>query len=164
MKIIPLTRGKYAVVDNKDYARVSKFRWHAQHRRRRGAGVWYARRSTQTGRGTTRKIVGVYLHTFLTGFRQVDHKNGDGLDNRRRNLRPCSKSQNIQNARKRQGTSSRFKGVERRLNNRWSAKIRLNNVRYSLGCFDTEELAARVYDSAARSFFGEFARCNFPEN
>lgn len=95
---------------------------------------------------------------------QVDHINGDTLDNRRCNLRLCTCAENAQN-RKLQGGSSNFKGVHwYRRDKKWYAQIRVNKGLIHLGYFDDEEGAAFAYDVAARILFGEFARLNFQEN
>lgn len=107
-------------------------------------------------RGTHRCVA---MHTELTGWHLVDHKNGDGLDNRRGNLRPANKSLNAANSRKRSGSHNTLRGAIWRPGDRWEARIQ-GRV---LGTFRSEEDAARAYDSAAREVFGEFARLNFPE-
>lgn len=155
---IPLTRGMYALVDDDDTGSVSQFRWHAA---KGGRGGWYARRGVRRGD----KWVTESMHRFLTGWPYVDHRNGDGLDNRRDNLRPATDVQNNRNQTKTQG-KSRYKGVSwiRRSKSRpWHAKIRVDYKSQHLGYFATEEEAGRAYDAAARRLFGEFAAVNFPQ-
>jgi hypothetical protein len=95
---------------------------------------------------------------------EVDHKNGDGLDNRRENLRLCTRGQNACNARKtNRARSSRFKGVSwDRANRKWAAQICKDYQNRLIGRFDDEEEAARAYDEQAKILHGEFARLNFP--
>lgn len=95
------------------------------------------------------------------GF-EVDHINRNGLDNRRANLRTCTKSENAANREKVGGdTSSKYKGVHRRADSgKWMARIKVNGRRRSLGCFYSEEEAALAYNVAATEEFGEFARVN----
>lgn len=106
------------------------------------------------------------LHRWLLNVTdpavQVDHKNGNPLDNRRENLRPATRAQNNMNARKRAGsTSSRYKGVSwYRPGSKWRACIQVDHKQVSLGYYDDEISAAEAYNSAALSLFGEFARVN----
>ncbi len=132
------------------------------------AGTWtaskcdnkvYARRQFLIGAHS----VTVSMHTFLTGWRLVDHINGDGLDNRRSNLRPATPSQNLQNTRRPVSNSSGYKGVGfHKASGRWRAYIGIQGRQTSLGYHESPEAAARAYDAAAIEHFGEFARLNFP--
>lgn len=93
----------------------------------------------------------------------VDHINGDTLDNRKQNLRVASKSQNAANMRKHRG-SSKFKGVcWNRKSGKWAVEIKVNGKTQYLGMYADEILAAKVYDTAAKHLFGEFAQLNFPK-
>ena len=103
------------------------------------------------------------MHRLLLPETEVDHKSGDGLDNRRSNLRSATRSQNQANKFKKENTSSRFKGVYQRRNyRRFRAHIRVHGEEIHVGDFDSEIEAARAYDAAARKYHGEFARLNFP--
>jgi hypothetical protein len=104
------------------------------------------------------------MHTMLTGWSLVDHKNGNGLDNTRTNMREATNQENARNQHKRAGTSSQYKGVcFIPVGGRWMASICLSGRSVHLGYHATEELAALAYDTAAREHFGEFARPNFPD-
>jgi hypothetical protein len=92
---------------------------------------------------------------------EVDHINGDGLDNRKSNLRLATRAQNGCNLRPQQGKSSRFKGVAWHVCGKWRAHISPNRTQIALGLFDDEIDAALAYDMAALAQFGEFARPNF---
>lgn len=109
----------------------------------------------------------VYLHRLVLGAppgMHVDHINADSLDNRVINLRLCSQSGNQANQRKRTGGVSQYKGVSLSRNSQaWRAQIGVDYQNLYLGSFRSEKEAARAYDAAARRYFGEFARLNFPE-
>lgn len=155
MKTIPLTQGLVAQVDDSDFESVAKFKWYAN---RRGRGrTFYAQRSVKQSSGKW-KIVG--LHNFLmSNARRVDHKDGNGLNNRRRNLRVATHRQNMQNTRLRCDNRSGFKGVTSN-GSGWKANITVEGVRKYLGTCPTKLEAAALYDSAARACFGVFARPN----
>ena len=152
-RLIPLTQGKFALVDAADYEALSQYKWHLV-----APGKLYAGRKEG---GKT-----VYMHREIMqpppGM-MVDHIDGNSLDNRRRNMRNCTNQQNMQNIRKKPGGASRFKGVyydKRR--STWYARICHNGKNINLGTFGTEIEAARAYDKAALELFGEFACLNFP--
>lgn len=111
------------------------------------------------------------LHRLVNGTPKglfTDHINGNRLDNRRANLRTVTRQQNLWNSKPQSKSSSRYKGVRyknpRGLVGRtpWQAVISRNGTTFILGSFSSEDEAARVYDSAARSAFGEYAWLNFP--
>lgn len=104
------------------------------------------------------RLAWFYVHGWWPAV-LVDHINGDKSDNRIENLRPASKAQNAQNARKRAGSRSPLKGVNwHQQIGRWRAKIKVNSRSVSLGCFATEKEAHAAYQAAAAKYFGEFAR------
>jgi hypothetical protein len=151
---IPLSRGLVTIVDEADYERVViAGNWYAQPHRLTA----YAARNVPVG--NDRKTL--MLHRFITGWPLVDHRNGDGLDNRRENLRPATNAQNGANQRASSRNTSGYKGVIRH-RHRWAAQIVPGGRRFWLGTFDTPEAAARAYDAAALDHFGDFARLNFP--
>jgi len=157
MSEIPLTQGKVALVDEQDYERVVAMKWHAAL----GRGGWYAVHGIRH-QGRTALL---RMHRFVLNCQsgqEVDHINHDGLDNRRCNLRLCTRSQNVANSRKtKNNTSSRFKGVYwDTYYKRWRAQIGHNGQKHYLGSFDSEENAARTYNTKALELFGEFALLN----
>lgn len=116
--------------------------------------------------GHTRpNIPGVKLHRLIMGVTdpkiKVDHKNHNGLDNRRCNLRVCTTTQNAQNSSPRKNSTSKYLGVSIRKNGKWVAQIQVNKVKINLGYHVAEDEAAKVYDNAALRYFGEFANLNF---
>lgn len=153
---VPLTRGKVALVDEEDAAAVLAHKWYT----RRVRDAFYAARSLPRVDGVQREQ---RLHTFLTGWPLVDHRNGDGLDNRRANLRAATNAENMRNRRRYANNTSGFKGVSfHKATGKWRAQINLSDRRSHLGSHATAADAARAYDAAAREHFGEFAYLNFP--
>lgn len=160
MKRIPLTRGMFALVDDADFERLNKHKWCAYKRPQ----TFYAGRSTLLPNGKWRMI---YMHREILGLkfgdiRQGDHKNHNGLDNRRDKLRICTCSQNHQNGNPYRGSSSAFKGISwHKGGHKWQAFIKTDGQNIYLGCFMSEIEAAKAYDIAAKKYFGEFALTNF---
>lgn len=157
VKYIPLTQGLYAKVDADAPEEIWGVKWYASERK---SGKCYA--CAYAGRGAKHR----YLHCAVMGGppsgMEIDHINGDSLDNRRENLRFCTRAQNQCNLRKRSSaTSSKHKGVSKdRRRGKWEAQIRLGGKKKHLGYFEQEIDAARAYNAAARELFGEFARLN----
>lgn len=151
MKTIPLTRGLLAMVDDSDYLELSKIKWYAHC----SDGSFYAARKSPTMVYMHRKILGV-----STGA-EVDHRNRNTLDNRRNNLRVCSREGNARNKICEKHTS-KFKGVSwYKTRNKWRVGICHDRIRHFIGYFTDEITAAKAYDMAAKNYFGEFAYLNF---
>lgn len=157
MKEILLANGRgVALVDDEDAPLVADHRWWRKGRGREA----YAYTSVPENGG----LRWLLMHRVILNApaaMQVDHINGDGLDNRRANLRLCTFAENRRNSRA-LGGHSRFKGVSRK-NGKWCAQIRVAERQVHLGYFRVEAAAAAAYDAAAREHFGEFARLNFPK-
>jgi hypothetical protein len=154
---VPLGRGRVALIDEADADLVFRAgKWCAFVRPQ----VTYAQRSVSLGGGRSTVM---RMHNLITGARYVDHINGDGLDNRRANLRPATHAQNMRNTRLTSSNTSGFRGVYyRKDRGAWAAQIVVDGRRIYLGRFSDAVEAARAYDEAARLHHGEFATLNFP--
>ena len=158
---IPLTQGKFAIVDPEDYPRLSKHKWQA----RRFPRSYYATRCVTIG---NRRQKHIWMHRVIMNARDgqfIDHIDHNGLHNRKANLRLASMAQNSWNKRKQRGNhSSKFKGVSwSAREKKWYARIQANGIKIFLGMFTKEIDAAKAYDAAARKYYREFAFLNFPQ-
>jgi hypothetical protein len=159
---IALTQGKYAIVDPDDYERLSKYRWCALRRKN---GYYAGRTASVRSRERGRYIL---LHRAIIDPAYplvVDHINGNGLDNRRANLRAVTQAQNVLNGvhKKRADSHSRYRGVSWHIRRKkWVVQICCNGKNRTAGYFDNEVDAARAYDGAAKKYHKEFAALNFP--
>ena len=157
---IALTQGKFALVDDTDYEWLNQYKWCAL----KGRNTFYAVRMSPRVSG---KQAIIWMHREILGLgkedpQQGDHRNHNGLDNRRGNLRICNNSQNQHNKSPQKNSSSAFKGVcWDKQYCKWHAHIRVDSKLKHLGRFNSEIVAAKVYDKAALKNFGEFAFTNF---
>ena len=160
MKKIELTQGYQVIVDDEDYEELTKHNWHITKGKR-----YYAARSLRIDK----KIVSVLsMHRQIMKLeygdkRQVDHINGNGLDNRKENLRICTHSENCYNRKKTKiNATSKYKGVYwDKQRKKWSTLIGKDQKSIHLGHYDNEIEAAKAYDKKALELFGEFAYINF---
>lgn len=150
-KIIPLTQGAHAIVDDDMYDYLMQWKWCLNV----GMG----------GKRYAQRRPGITMHRVIMqapGGVEVDHVDGDGLNNQRCNMRLVTRQQNTWNQKPRHG--SIYKGISFDKNARkWRAFIRIEKKNKHLGCFTSDLDAARAYDQAAREHFGAFAWLNFPE-
>lgn len=154
---IPLTKGKFAIVDAEDYEQLSQWKWN-YHR------DGYAIRTFYVDGKKVTKSMHHQIALPPPGL-QIDHKNLDGLDNRRDNLRVATRSQQRSNQKRfKSKVGSQYKGVhpnDSRYKKPWRALIMCQGKHFSLGNFYAEEEAAKAYDAKAKELFGEFAYTNF---
>ena len=163
MKEIQLTQGKVAIVDDDDFKRLNKYKWYTVTVDK-DANKYYAARSTWINKKVgCQKMSHVVLNIVDTST-IVDHKDGNGLNNQKSNLRVVTNVQNAQNASLRKDNKSGYKGVtlDKRYgrSDRWKSNIGVNKKLIYLGTFYTKEEAAQAYNIAAVKYFGEFARLN----
>lgn len=155
MKLIPLTQGKFTQVDDEDYDYLMQWKWYADKRN----STYYAK--------TTQMISGkkhyIFMHRvildILNSKLHGDHKDRDGLNNQRSNLRIATRSQNAINRTKRLNTSSKYIGVIA-YNNKWVARLRKNQKTIYQATFSNEKEAALAYNKEALKYYGEFANLN----
>jgi hypothetical protein len=156
---IPLTQGKYAIVDPEDFERLNKHKWCAV----KSSNTFYAGRTIYVGKKNIsirmhREVIHPPDHLF------VDHINHNGLDNRKANLRPATCAQNNYNKSiiRREIISSKYKGVIwQKEEKKWMVRIGVNGEQKHVGYFKDEIQAAKAYDKAAKKYHKEFACLNF---
>lgn len=168
MKTIALTQNKEVIVDDEDYTCLIQFNWCA-HRRGRKRINWYALRNVPYTKDfktkdfkTKYKTRGMHQDiAAIIGLSDIDHRDGNGLNNQRNSLRPATHQQNQRNQQKQTGTTSKFKSVSwQKKPCKWVAKITVNEHQVHLGLFTDEIEAANAYNQAADRLFGDFAKKN----
>lgn len=155
ISLIPLTKGKFAIVDTTNYEWLNRSKWH-----------WGNSYAYRTERRNSVKTT-IAMHRQIARIPQglvTDHANDNTLDNRRMNLRACTVSYNHANKKKRPNLTSKYKGVcFSARDERWVARIKKDRKVFCLGNYKSEDVAARAYDQKALELYGEFARLNFAE-
>lgn len=156
MKEIQLSQGKVALVNDEDFEWLNQWKWCAAKR----GQTFYATRLAPGRKGA------IHMHQLLVGngTQRVDHKDGNGLNNQRLNLRPATHQQNMFNQRTYKNNTSGYKGVTWQKDcGKWRAQIGMDGKKQYLGLFTNPEDAACAYDAKASELFGKFARLNFPQ-
>lgn len=158
--IVPLTRGEFSIIDHEDIDVANGYNWYAH----KSKDTSYAARA----HCINGKIRNLFLHTAIMNTPdglQVDHLDGNGLNNCRINLRFVNHSENQRNSRKPCNNTSGYKGVTWHNGAwKWRAQIMIYRKHKHIGFFDITEEAARAYDAAALIYHGEFASLNFPDD
>lgn len=163
MKEIPLRNRKgeviaHTIVDDADFGWLNQWIWSLHSNGR------VYRHVSKGGRSTMPLIHRVIVGATSPSI-EVDHINGNPLDNRRENLRLCTRKENARNRRKSRNCSSRFKGVSwNQRSQKWHAYIYVGDRQRNLGKYDDENQAAQAYDKAARELHGDYAKPNFIDN
>lgn len=154
MKRIPLTQGKFALVDNEDFNHLNQWKW-CYH-------LGYAIRSIWIRKNKTRII---RMHRVITNCPaglEPDHRDKNGLNNQKYNLRICTRTQNQMNAKRRSDNISGYRGVSIHKDGHITVEIRINRKKTRIGTFPDLISAAKAYDTKAKELYGEFASLNFP--
>ena len=150
MREIPLTQGLVALVDDEDYPSLMKYKWYAHKENH----TFYAQRQSQRVAG---KQSVIRMHREIMGAHkgiELDHINGNGLDNRKENLRVVTRRENSQN--KHTPKTSKFPGVcWHPISGKWLAQIRVGKKRHHLGLIEDEEAAYEAYKNAVKEFTGK---------
>ena len=151
---VKLTKGKFSIIDKEDIPLVEGHLWNED-------GGYAVRSGKKYGNGKQR------MHRVILGLTDksmiADHINNNGLDNRKLNLRSCSRNQNAKNRSAKKNGASKYLGVSfrKKVTDRWVAHIYINGKNKNLGSYDTQEEAAIAYDKMAKIIHGEFANLNF---
>lgn len=154
MKEIQLSQGLVAQVDDEDFESLNQHKWYAHKAK---SGPYYAIRTVYFDG----KSIVLRMHQVVSGQTRPDHSDGNGLNNRRSNLRPATRSQNNAN---KKSNGSNYKGVYKPKDwNKYRVQMSVKGKKIYLGGFEDEVEAAKAYDKAAVLYFGEFANLNFPE-
>lgn len=153
---IPLTQGKFALIDDEDYSIISLFKWCAN----KDKDDYYA----HTKICFPNEKICIKMSRLIANAptdKQVDHRNHNTLDNRKQNLRICTNQQNSMNRKAYKNTSSKYKGVHfTKTTNKWKAEIYISGKKIHIGYFHEEDAAAQAYNFMAHKYHGEFAYYN----
>jgi hypothetical protein len=156
-KEIKLTQGKVAIVDDEDFEYLNQFKWQAH----KNGNKFYAVTSLLINNKYRTKMMHRLIANNKNKKMHTDHINGDGLDNRKINLRICTHSQNLMNRGPQANNKTGYKGVcyDKRIN-KFRATISITGINKNLGCYINPVDAARAYNTAAIKYYCEFAQLN----
>ena len=147
----------FALVDDCDFDELNKHKWRASGK---GCKLYVRRYISSDG-----KQKALRMHVVIMGRvtgKEIDHRNGNVLDNQRHNLRHCTHAENMRNSARQSNNTSGYKGVSwSRVAKKWQVQIKYNSVKISLGYFFCLIKAAEAYDAGAKKYHGEFANINF---
>lgn len=158
-KAIVFASGKYTLVSECDFDWLNQWKWHCGHNGYAGRKIERERKDGKRNRGF------IYLHRFIMGAEggiEVDHIDGNPLNNCRENLRFCNSAQNKHNQRPKRGGMSKYKGVYWQAG-KWVAQTKSGGIGIYLGRFSSEIEAAKAYNAEALRIFGSFANLNIIE-
>lgn len=157
MKEIKLSNGDVAFIDNEDYSKVIDYRWYLK--KNKGKNCRYA--IAYSYKGNKQNILRMHRIIMNASIdEEIDHINGNGLDNRKENLRKVSHWQNVMNTKIGKNNTTGFKGVCK-IKDKWVSRIQFNKKKIYIGCFNNKIEAAKAYDIKAKEIFGEYANLNF---
>lgn len=157
MKEIQLTQGQVALVDDQDFEFLNQWKWHLK----KDGDRKYAVRNLPLLNGKQKRLSMHRLIMCMPDDVVIDHINGNGLDNRKCNLRICTNHDNLKNRRVSSNNTSGFKGVSWHKRDKiWQSRIKVNQKYIHLGCFKDPKEGAVAYNNAATKYFGEFALLN----
>jgi len=147
MRTIPLTKGQHALVDDADYEWLKQLKWHA---------TWHKSSKSFYARCWISQKGAEMMHRYILGAKkgeEIDHINRNPLDNRRNNLRFCSRSENLLN-RKAYGRS-KYRGVTwNEVSNKWQSRLFNKKEQFHLGLFSSEKEASEAYNKKYREIHG----------
>ena len=162
MKKIPLTQGFYATVDDEDFERINRYKWYAY----KSNNTIYARRNVRTG---SKRQTAIQMHRDVMGCtagdkKIVDHKNFNGLDNRKENLQVVSINVNIHRRNKQANNHTGYIGLSWKPKKKtWEAWVTINKRKIYCGCHKNPMVAAKMRDKVVLDFYHDNAILNFPK-
>lgn len=159
--VLKLTQGQTTILDLEDYEKIKNYNWYASYDKK--GRTFYCRVNVMKNKKWYCYILHRIILQITNSRTQIDHKNHNTLDNRKENLRICMNGENNRNVRKQRRNTSGYKGVSFHVRrNKWQVSICVNNKLLYLGLFSDPKEGAKIYDKAAKYYFGEFAYLNFP--